>query len=63
MRFWQLLAVSVLLACSTYALHAQAVGDEVANKVFLNSWNTPGGFNEVTDYRGSVLLLDWFGTT
>ncbi len=63
MRLSQLLAVFVMLACSTLALHAQAVGDVVANKAFLNSWNTPGGFDELTDYRGSVVLLDWFGTT
>ena len=51
-----------LICCS--ALHAQGVGDPAVNKTFLNSWNTPGGQDELFDYQPKhVVLLDWFGVS
>jgi hypothetical protein len=62
MRVMLLLVTATILVPAL--LNAQAVGDPVANKVFLTSWSTPTGVDEVVDYPtvGAVVLLDWFGT-
>jgi hypothetical protein len=65
MRVFLLLVTAAI--CSAAALSAQAVGDPVPNKLFLSSWSTPTGVDELADYpaiapSGKVLLIYWFGT-
>lgn len=60
------LALLALLLVTGGLLHAQNVGDPVTNKIFINSWNTPPGYDELNDYfvaPGHIVLLDWWGAS
>lgn len=60
------LALILFLLSGATCVAAQSVGSPAPNKVFLNSWNTPAGYNQLDDYfvpPGHVVLLDWWGVT
>ncbi|MEZ5993413.1 MAG: TlpA disulfide reductase family protein [Planctomycetota bacterium] len=62
MRFSRLTVLTLLFVCLSSAAHSIPIGQPAPDFSFSKTWNAPGGKTKLSDYRGSVVLLECWAT-
>jgi hypothetical protein len=62
MRPVSLLNAALLATMFAGMLSAAEVGDNSIDFEFEKTWNTPAGASRLSDYKGKVVLLEWWAT-